>query len=67
VGETEVSQRRRVVVGLVKFYFVTLKGVTVDSFFKAASLAEETFKDRQFTYKLTVGRNGVTVVAVENQ
>jgi hypothetical protein len=33
VGEREVSQGRRVVVGLVKLYFGTWKGVTVDNFF----------------------------------
>ena len=43
MGEREVSQGRRVVMGLVKPYFGSWKGVSVDSFLTSAALAEEIF------------------------
>jgi hypothetical protein len=41
MGEREVSQGKRVVMGLVKLYFGLWKGVTVDSFFTSTKLVEE--------------------------
>jgi hypothetical protein len=41
MGEREVSQGRMVVMGLVKPYFGSLKGVTIDNFFTSATLPEE--------------------------
>jgi hypothetical protein len=43
MGEREVSQGIRVVMGLVKCYFGTWNGVTVDSLFTTAILVEEMF------------------------
>jgi len=39
----------------VKRFFGTWNVVNVDNFFTSATLPEETFKDRQCTYKLTEG------------
>ena len=47
MAEREVSQGRRVVMGLVKSCFGAWKGVTVDIFFTSAVLAEEILIDRQ--------------------
>ena len=46
MGEREFGQGRRVLMDLVIPYFGSWMGVTVDSFFTSAALAEEIFNKR---------------------